>query len=103
MSHTGLGGGVLPRTESEWQNSEKRIDKNGTTFYGVGSDPHRSDGPAIIQSNGHEEYFIQGLPLNQGQIDIFKSILSDITLSPLYVSHPIFKYPAKFILNGLKP
>ena len=60
---------------------------------------HCPFGPACVDTNGQERWQVNGHQLDNKQIKLMKEILEDIKLAPLYINHPIMKYPAQWVLR----
>ncbi len=93
-------GVILP--EDFWSQKPKKIkDKySGTISYEVDDKFHCSFGPAILYKDGTNEYYIEGSQLKPKEVKLFKEILENIKLAPLYINHTVLKYPAKWVLKN---
>lgn len=102
MAFTGMVGSVGELPEEFWNQKPKKIkDKySGTISYEVGWDLHCSFGPAVLYKDGSGEYYIEGSQLKPKEVKLFKEILVNIKLAPLYINHPVLKYPAKWKLKN---
>lgn len=103
---TGISTG--PRiSEDEWENPEK-ITKHEAIRYEVKGVLHCAFGPALTYLRSkdksffreEEGWYIKGNQLTKIQVDEIKEILVDLKKAPLYLSHDIFKYAAKYVLKN---
>lgn len=95
---TGTWSKVSIGVDTDWEESKRHITKDGFRCM-VGPELHCSYGPAEVELD-KEDYYIEGTKLDGIQIETFKKILQDISLAPLYVNDPVFKYPAKWMLRN---
>lgn len=57
---------------------------------------HCPFGPADLDIN---IWIINGITLNDKEIEMAKQILDDVTIAPLYLNDPILSYPARWVLK----
>lgn len=61
---------------------------------------HCPFGPACKDPEGRPRWFLDGFELNDHAIQLMQEILYDVKCAPLWINHPIFKYPAEWSLKN---